>query len=94
MAGPLSGVGAQQQLPINTATQPGVADNTQVRESEQDQDPQENTVQAPGTAPAETQNTETGNADLLQARIDQELSGGDNGDPAEQRRGSIVDITV
>lgn len=96
MAGPLNGIGGQQQVPLSQPFQPG-QDSNQVR-GQNDQQPNENQVQPQGAPAADTQNTETNNQDVLQQQI-QELisgSGAEEGLSAEDapRRGSLVDVQI
>ena len=93
MAGPVSGIGGQQQVPLSQPFQPG-GDQDAVRESE-DRQPEENTVQPQGAAAAETQNTETDNDQILQAQTETALTPNLIEEPVvQQERGSIVDIEV
>jgi len=93
MAGPLSGIAGQQHAPIAQQTQTNQNQNTnQVRE-QADRQPQNNQVQPQGAPAAESQNTETGNQDALQQRVEQLLTAqADSG--ADQPRGSVIDITI
>lgn len=95
MAGPLSGlVGAQQQVPLSSPSQVG-QNNNQVRGQDDRQRPEENRVQPQAAAPAEAQDTSADNnlqareQDNLLARRDELLEQG-----GDQRRGSLVDISV
>lgn len=89
MAGPLNGIGGQQQVPLSNPSQASQTNN-QVRQQEEDQEPQENTVQPQGSAASETQNTETENEDVIRAQQEDALNNSDN----ERERGSLVDVTV
>ncbi|MCB1531484.1 MAG: hypothetical protein KDJ35_01310 [Alphaproteobacteria bacterium] len=91
MAGPLNGVGVNQQLPIANAYQQGPNNTAGIRDDD-DVQAQQNVVQPEGAEPAEAQTTATddqnsavslrGQADALEG-----LSGNDG-------RGSIVDVLV
>lgn len=94
MAGPLNGVGAQQQVPISNTFKPGGSQSeVQVRERE-DAQPKENTVQAQGAAAAESRGTESNNQDILKARIAEAVGAADSGSQTDQPRGSLLDIQV
>ena len=93
MAGPLSGVGAQQ-VPIANTFQPGGQNGETVVRQRENTQPQENQVQPQGTPAAESQNSQSdNNADILQSRIAQALDRQET-TGAETDRGSIVDIEV
>lgn len=89
MAGPLNGIGGQQQVPITNSFQQG-QNNSVVRENEE-QAPRENVVQPKRSAPAEALNVATNDqdssVDLRNQVRAEELSG-------NERRGSLIDIVV
>ncbi len=97
MAGPLSGIGQGQQIPLATSFQPGQSNVTQVRPQNEDgRDTKANQVEPQGTQAAGAQNSETGNQDVVRSRredVSSSRSGDTSGD-ASARRGSLVDITV
>lgn len=96
MAGPLSGIAGQQQIPLS---QPSQLDqnNGQVR-GNQDEQEQNNLNRVPpqGAAAAETNDTATNNQNDLQARADELLAAqNDNGEQGETtRRGSLIDVVI
>lgn len=96
MAGPLNGIGGQQQVPLSQPFQPG-QDSNQVRNNPEQQ-PADNQVQPQGAPAAGTQNTETDDQDVLQQQIKELITGSsaENGLSADDapRRGSLVDVTV
>jgi hypothetical protein len=98
MAGPLTGIGSQnQQLPIANTFQPGQAGAQQrARESDQQQS-QPNVVQPRGSSEAgQTQRSNTDNQDVA-SRQNRPLFSASNDDErsnAGAGRGSLVDITV
>lgn len=95
MAGPLNGIGGQQQAPLAQPSQSG-QDTNQVR-GRNDQEAQQNQVQPQGAPAADTQNSETNNNDVLQQQIRELLdaNGGEEGLNANApRRGSLVDIAI
>mgnify|MGYP000427484194 FL=1 len=89
MAGPLNGVGVQQQVPIANTYQPGQATND-VRQRE-DVEARENTVQPQGTETAQAQNSETRDQD---SGIELRNRGEALAASGSQERGSVLDITV
>lgn len=96
MAGPLSGIAGQQQIPLS---QPSQLDQnnqaTQVRDNQQRQ--QANRVQPQGAPVNETQDSATENLNDLQQRADELLSarGEDNAQQSESlRRGSLIDVVI
>ncbi len=95
MAGPLSGIAGQQQVPLSQTSQLD-QNNAQVRRNEDEREPEANRVQPQGTASAETQNTETNNQNNLQQQADELLSANQNefGEQEATRRGSLVDVVV
>ena len=91
MAGPLSGIAGQQQVPI---AQPAQQNQNTAAVRPQDQQPEEEQVQPQGTAAAESQSTGTDNN--FQQQIN-DLSAGDVeslSQNAEAQRGSLVDVLV
>lgn len=96
MAGPLSGIGQGTTIPLSNTFQPGQNNtaSSQVRSStESEQQTQTNRVQPPNAQASATQNTETGNQDVLKAQQEQTISPGvESSEPRE--RGSLIDITV
>lgn len=94
MAAPLTGVGTGAQIPqIQQAAVGQNSANQQVRENREgaNQTPQTNTVQAPGTPVADTQNAETGNQGAFADLSEQALAAAESGDT---ERGSLIDISV
>ena len=94
MAGPLNGIGGQQQLPVSNTSQPGGQNTNQALREREDAQPQENVVQPQSAPAADVQNTETGNQDILQGRIADALAQQGDTAEAELRRGSLLDIEV
>lgn len=101
MAGPLTGVGGQQQIPLATNFQPGQnsgVSNQEVRQQNQDSQSQpENVVQPEGTSASATQNTETGNQDVTSGRQNETVvaqSSSEQQGSGGEGRGSVLDITV
>lgn len=93
MAGPLNGIGGQQQLPISNTFQPTRSGVDQSARESEDVAPQENTVQPQGTAAAETQSVETNTQDTeagigFQAEVQADSLSG------REERGSLIDISV
>lgn len=91
MAGPLTGIGSQnQQLPISNTFQPGQAGAQQRARESDEQQSRQNVVQPRGSSEAgQTQrsNQDIGGRQIFAASNDdgREIGGG---------RGSLVDITV
>lgn len=91
MAGPLNGVGVNQQLPIANAFQQGPNNNAGVRQ-EDDVRAQQDVVQPEGAEPAEaqtaaTEDLETAVDSRSGANILDELTG-------NEERGSVIDVLV
>jgi len=96
MAGPLTGIGPQQQLPISNTFQPGqgATQQQQVRESE-DQQPRQNVVQPQGSAAAaETQRADSDNTDVGQRELGVSLASNEDESSNTGGRGSLIDISV
>ncbi len=97
MAGPLGGIGPQQQLPIATALQGG-ANNQQARRAEEQEQPRDRQqVQPQGTQAAQTQNAETDNQNVGRRDEAQGFNVANNNqseDASSGERGSLVDISV
>ena len=92
MAGPLSGIAGQQQVPLAQQTQTNQnQDSTQVRDQDDVQN-QDNGVQPQGAPVADLQETGVDSQDVLQQQIDELLATSNNGEDAQ--RGSLVDIAV
>ncbi len=86
MAGPLNGIGGQQQIPLATPFQPG-QNGSQVRPQD-NREPKANQVQQPGSQLGQVQEPETRSSKDLQSLLkDAEASG-------ERGRGSVIDITI
>ncbi|HOO81814.1 MAG TPA: hypothetical protein PK513_04875 [Alphaproteobacteria bacterium] len=95
MAGPLSGIAGQQQVPLAQPSQTSTQNTNGVR-GQSEQKPEADRVQPQGAPAAETQNTETHNEDVLQQQIQNALTT-DQNDPAGAetlRRGSLVDVVI
>ncbi|MCB9981714.1 MAG: hypothetical protein H6860_04870 [Rhodospirillales bacterium] len=95
MAGPLSGIAGQQQIPLAQPSQTSNQNTNGVR-GQNEQQPEVNRVQPQGAPAAETQNTETHNEDVLQQQLQNALAS-DQDDPAggeTLRRGSLVDVVI
>ena len=96
MAGPLSGIAGQQQIPLSQPSQLDQNNSSQVRGNEQNSE-QENLNRVPpqGTVTAESNETNA-NLNDLQSRADELLAAqNDNGDSGETtRRGSLIDVVV
>lgn len=91
MAGPLSGLSAQPQIPLANTQQP----NQQAVRQQQEREAQPNQVQPQGAQAAQTQQSETNNQDALQAQVQEFLSASnDGGEQDNQPRGSLIDISV
>jgi hypothetical protein len=90
MAGPLNGIGGQQNIPIANTYQPG---NSNDIRRQDDSAPRENTVQPRGVAASETQRTQTEDRN---AGVEIRNSGDSQQRQsyASQQRGSVIDITV
>jgi hypothetical protein len=86
MAGPLNGIGGQQQIPLATPFQPG-QNGTQVRGNDE-RTPKPNQIQAPGAQAAQSQEPETRNSRDLQSLLREAEATGEKG------RGSVIDITI
>lgn len=94
MAGPINGIGGQQQVPLANSFKPGESgDNQQVRPNT-DAPAQENVVQAQNAQAAQVQNTETGNQNILQDQLAAALEPDSGEDLSSQPRGSLLDIKV
>lgn len=96
MAGPLSGIAGQQQVPLTQASQASNQNTNTVRGQNDDRQPEPARVQPQGAPAAETQNTETSNQDIFQQQLEQVLANNQN-DPVGNetpRRGSLVDVVI
>lgn len=94
MAGPINGIGGQQQIPAANTFQPGESNNNQQVREQSDAPAQENVVQGQNAEAAQTQNTETGNQDILGDQLAAALEPDSGEDLSDQPRGSLVDIEV
>jgi len=98
MAGPLSGIAGQQQIPLATSLQSGQnTGQAREREDAQQSPEQDRTqVQPQGAAVAESQSTETGNQDVANQENAAFAQNSAANDPLSdpQPRGSQVDILV
>jgi hypothetical protein len=95
MAGPLNGIGGQQQVPISNTFRPGEQNSSQGTKENESTPTQDAAAPAQNTAPTESQAAETNNQDILQSQVAEALSGSsESSEPAEQRRGSLIDIQV
>ncbi len=97
MAGPISGIGVQQQVPLTQSLQQN-SGNDQLRESNENEPEENNVASAEGTrtteSTVETQAPETeNNADPSLQALREEAFNIDDGSEAE-RPGSLVDIVV
>ena len=89
MAGPLSGIAAQQQAPVQNALQPGVTNQqtlAQERREEQRQAAETTTAESGQAA-----NTDNGQGESLALQSPESDSIQFTG---EEERGSVIDITV
>ena len=97
MAGPLSGIAGQQQIPLSQPTQldQNSQQATQLRQNDQ-QTQQPNRVQPQGAPVNETQDSNTEDLNNLQARADELLdASNDGGQQSESlRRGSLIDVVI
>ena len=91
MAGPLSGVGGQQQAPITNTFQPGGQSGSVSARQAEEQTPKENVVQPRNAAAADSQKSETRNQkpEFDSGAKAQEFSAG-----GSQERGSLLDVVV
>ena len=94
MAGPLSGIGAGQQVPLNQTVSQGQNNNNAVRAQEERQQ-QQNRVQPQNAAAAESQESNN-SQDFIQEQLDAFASGDRSSidEQTDRSRGSIVDIAV
>ena len=94
MAGPLSGIGGQTQIPQATQTQNTAQNNQGVRQQEEQQsETRSNEIRPQGAPVNETQDTNAGNLNAVQQEALFTASNEDEFDPATPR-GSLVDIAV
>ena len=94
MAGPLSGIGAGIQVPLNQTSPQGQNNTSQVN-AQEDRQPQQNQVQPQNAPVAESQDSNN-SQDLIQQQLE-EFAAGERSEIAnqnERERGSIVDISV
>ena len=86
MAGPLNGIGGQQQIPLATPFQPGQT-GAQVRPQDE-RAPKPNQVAQPSSQLGQAQQPDTRNSRDLQSLLKEAESTG------ERDRGSVIDITI
>lgn len=86
MAGPLNGIGGQQQIPLATPFQPG-QNGSQVRPQDE-RTPKANQVQQPASQLGQAQEPETRSSRDLQNLLKEAEASGQTG------RGSVIDITI
>jgi hypothetical protein len=86
MAGPLNGIGGQQQIPLATPFQPG-QNGSQVR-GQDERSPKPNQVQQPSSQLGQVQEPETRSSKDLQSLLKEAEATGQTG------RGSVIDITI
>ncbi len=93
MAGPISGIGAQQQVPVSQLQQ-GQNNNNEARESEGQESRQE-AVREQG-APTETQQAESPNQNVVETTSDvlEQAFDPEQGSQADARPGELVNILV
>ncbi|MCB9982068.1 MAG: hypothetical protein H6861_00110 [Rhodospirillales bacterium] len=96
MAGPLSGIAGQQQVPLTQPSQTSNQNTNGVRGQNEERQPEVGRVQPQGAPAAETQTSESNNQDVLQQQIDQAIAGSRNelSGAEAPRRGSLVDVVV
>ena len=87
MAGPLNGIGGQQQIPLATPFQPG-QNGSQVRPQPGVGDARMQTVQQPSSQLGQVQEPETRSSKDLQSLLREAEASGQTG------RGSVIDITI
>ena len=94
MAGPLTGIGGQTQIPQATQSQSPAQNNQGVRQQEEQRETRPNEFQPQNAAVNESQNA---NADNLNV-VDQETFLASNlneeGSDPNAQRGSLIDIAV
>ncbi len=94
MAGPLSGIGSGQQVPLNQTISQGQNNYSQLR-AQEDRKPEANRVQPQNAAAADTQSTNT-EQDFIQQQLEEFAAGEASNitNQNERERGSLVDISV
>lgn len=91
MAGPLFGIGAQQQIPLTATTQQSQqASEQQKAREEGSAAPKPGDVQPQGTPSVESQQSETTNYNNSAFTLSQE----EQQSAAEQGRGALLDVVV
>ena len=96
MAGPISGLGTQQQVPVSQNLQNNANADHAVRENGNERD-RENNVRSSEPAAAAQETESTGqNQDVLRTQSESALNPPrqDNNNPDSERPGSLVDILV
>ena len=94
MAGPLSGIGAGQQVPLNQTIQPNQNNSGAIRgQDERENQQQANQVQPQGAPAAETQES---SEDLIRQQLAEFASGerSEIDNQNERASGSIIDTLV
>ena len=92
MAGPLTGIGGQTQIPQATQSQASSQNNQGVRQQDEQRETRPNEVKPQGAPTNETQNTATNNQETR--RQEQFLASNDAEVDPNTPRGSLVDIAV
>lgn len=92
MAGPLTGIGGQTQIPQATQSQSAAQNNQGVRQQEEQRETRPNEVQPQGAPTNETQNTAANNQETQ--RQEQFFASNDAEVDPNSPRGSIIDIAV
>ena len=93
MAGPLTGLGSGQQIPLANTFQPG--QNVDQKRIDDTRHQRKDVTLPAGTSAANSQSVETRNAHIARARNATAHQVNDNSKTdSNQRRGSTVDITV
>ncbi len=92
MAGPLTGIGGQTQIPQATQSQAASQNNQGVRQQDEQRETRPNEVKPQGAPTNETQHTATNNQETR--RQEQFLASNDAEIDPNTPRGSLVDIAV
>lgn len=93
MAGPVNGIGGQQQVPLSQTHQPGGSQNESAQRA-RESDPKENTSRSRDAAASQSQGSKKED-DLLRKLLAEALEGNDEPQQnSSARRGSVVDLTV
>lgn len=92
MAGPLTGIGGQTQIPQATQSQASSQNNQGVRQQDEQRETRPNEIKPQGAPTNETQNTATNNQETR--RQEQFLASNDAEIDPNTPRGSLVDIAV